>query len=346
MADVASSGRQRCWLQVSIGGEVQSQPIVIELKVEKCPKTCRSFIALCSESSRDDKTTKQGPLPTYRGCEFHRIVPGFCVQSGDFERFDGTGGYSPLFGRNFPDENLGSKQNKHDQEGVVSMANSGPNTQGSQFFITLKSVPHLDSKHVVFGQVIAGMDVVHKMAEVERDAKDRPIQMQRIRIEDCGTGSGSGRSTQRDGDGNDDNQDSDADDEQRKRKMAKKESERDHKRSSSHKSSSSIRRRRKKDSKKKSSSKKRKKEQKRKRRRDDEERSSSSDDDYVSSSSSSSSSRSYSDYSEEKRHRKRHKKKEKDKKRRRTYSDDDRSSSSSKDEKRGHEKKKKKKSRR
>mmetsp|Transcript_18158 Transcript_18158/g.43899 ORF Transcript_18158/g.43899 Transcript_18158/m.43899 type:complete len:168 (-) Transcript_18158:667-1170(-) len=167
MADLASSGRQQCWLQVSIGGEVQSQPIVIELKVDKCPKTCRSFIALCSEPSPDGRTTKQKPLPTYRGCEFHRVVPGFCVQSGDFERFDGTGGYSPLFGRNFPDENLGNKHNKHDQEGVVSMANSGPNAQGSQFFITLKSVPHLDSKHVVFGQVIAGMDVVHKMAEVE-----------------------------------------------------------------------------------------------------------------------------------------------------------------------------------
>jgi peptidyl-prolyl isomerase G (cyclophilin G) len=110
------------------------------------------------------------------------------VQAGDFERFDGTGGYSPLWGNKFPDENLTGRCSKHDQAGVLSMANSGRDTNGSQFFITLQATPHLDGKHVVFGRVMSGMDSIMKMVQVERDARDRPVSLQKIVIADCGVG--------------------------------------------------------------------------------------------------------------------------------------------------------------
>ncbi|KAG7368287.1 peptidyl-prolyl cis-trans isomerase [Nitzschia inconspicua] len=170
----------RCFFQISIGGEIQKEKIIMELDTRNCPKTSQSFLAMCTSAGR---TAPKSPQPTYRGCEFHRVVPGFVVQGGDFERFDGTGGYSLLFGKHFADEYL---QGKHDKAGLLSMANSGKNTNGSQFFITLQATPHLDGKHVMFGQVSRGMDVVHKMVDVERDARDRPITLQKITIVDCG----------------------------------------------------------------------------------------------------------------------------------------------------------------
>jgi peptidyl-prolyl isomerase G (cyclophilin G) len=173
----------RCFFQVSIGGEIQPKRIVVELDVENCPKTTESCVSFCLCAQTMETTTPKSPQPSYRGCEFHRIIPGFMVQTGDFERFDGTGGYSPLFGRNFDDEYL---KGKHDGPGVVSMANSGKNKNGSQFFITLQAAPHLDGKHVVFGKVVSGMESVHKMVHVERDKRDRPVLLQKIVITDCG----------------------------------------------------------------------------------------------------------------------------------------------------------------
>jgi peptidyl-prolyl isomerase G (cyclophilin G) len=173
-----------CYLSVSIAGDVQREPIVIELLTDACPITCRNFVCLCSST---ETTQARKPCPSYRGCDFHRIVDQFMVQAGDFERFDGTGGYSPLHvnaGGTFPDENL---KGKHDQAGTVSMANKGKNTNGSQFFITLKATPHLDGKHVVFGRVVQGLNVVENMVHVERDG-DRPVPMQRVVIADCGVG--------------------------------------------------------------------------------------------------------------------------------------------------------------
>ena len=180
-----------CFVKVSIAGVVQPQAIVIQLDKQNCPKTCQNFLTLCTGSPNRAATTSKNSLPTYLGCEFHRIIPNFMVQTGDFENFNGTGGYCVLPGhggnRKFDDEYL---KGKHDRPGIISMANSGRNTNGSQFFITLKATPHLDGKHVVFGHVLSGMDVVQKMTTVERDHKDRPGPLQKIVICDCGIGDG------------------------------------------------------------------------------------------------------------------------------------------------------------
>lgn len=172
-----------CFLRLSVAGQ-SSRTIAIELFTKTCPKTCDNFVRLCSSAV---STSRSKPQPSYRGTEIHRIVDNFMVQGGDFEKFDGSGGYSPLAaGKTFPDESF---EIPHDRPGRVSMANRGPNTNGSQFFITLASTPHLDKKHVCFGQVIAGMDVVHDMPKVEREGT-RPVAMQKIVVTDCGVGKG------------------------------------------------------------------------------------------------------------------------------------------------------------
>ena len=171
-----------CFLRISVAGG-PAQNVVVELYKEKLPVTCRNFATLCMAP---ETTTKKQPLPTYRGTEFHRIVPKFMVQGGDFEKFDGTGGYSS-FGGTFKDEGLSVIP--HNRPGVVSMANRGKHTNGSQFFITLEATPHLDGKHVAFGQVVEGMNVIQSMANVELEGT-RPVPMQRIVIVDCGEGRG------------------------------------------------------------------------------------------------------------------------------------------------------------
>jgi peptidyl-prolyl isomerase G (cyclophilin G) len=179
-----------CFFKISIAGVIQTEPIDIQLFTKDCPKTCRNFLALVSS---EKTTSRQSPCPSYRGCYFHRLLEGFMVQAGDFERFDGTGGYSPIYNNypgsssgKFPDENLTIN---HDQAGLVSMANAGKNTNGSQFFITLKATPHLDGKHVVFGKVVSGMETVMAMLTVEREG-DRPVSLQLVTICDCGIGTG------------------------------------------------------------------------------------------------------------------------------------------------------------
>ena len=187
---------EHVFLRVSIAG-APCQTIVILLFQNQVPKTCANFVALLSSNSKEATTmttSRKHPHPTYRGCEFHRIIDKFMVQGGDFERFDGTGGYSPLYkntttGKSFDDESFAIS---HNQAGIVSMANAGPNTNKSQFFITLQSTPHLDKKHVAFGQVVTGMDTVQHMTsvELENNNTNRPVSMQRIVISDCGTGFG------------------------------------------------------------------------------------------------------------------------------------------------------------
>ncbi|WP_335582512.1 peptidylprolyl isomerase [Candidatus Thiodictyon syntrophicum] len=142
-------------LDVTIGGE-PAGTITIELFADVVPKTAENFRALCTGEKGVGKSGK--PL-SYAGSTFHRVIPGFMIQGGDFTLGNGRGGES-IYGEKFADENF---KLKHTGPGTLSMANAGPNTNGSQFFITVVATPHLDGKHVVFGKVVDGMDVVKKL---------------------------------------------------------------------------------------------------------------------------------------------------------------------------------------
>ncbi|XP_010223091.1 PREDICTED: peptidyl-prolyl cis-trans isomerase D-like, partial [Tinamus guttatus] len=151
--------------------------IVFELFADIVPKTAENFRALCTGEKGTGPTTGK-PLH-YKGCPFHRIIKQFMVQGGDFSNQNGTGGES-IYGEKFEDENF---HYKHDKPGLLSMANAGPGTNGSQFFITTVPTPHLDGKHVVFGQVIKGMGVLKVLENVEVNG-EKPAKL--CVIAECG----------------------------------------------------------------------------------------------------------------------------------------------------------------
>ncbi|KAL1984678.1 hypothetical protein VTN96DRAFT_8804 [Rasamsonia emersonii] len=172
---MADNRRPRVFLEVQIGKKNEGR-IVLELFNDIVPKTAENFRALCTGEKGIGKSGK--PL-SYKGSIFHRVIKQFMIQGGDFTAFNGTGGES-IYGEKFEDENF---ELKHDRPFLLSMANSGPGTNGSQFFITTVETPHLDGKHVVFGHVINGKSLVRKIENMPTQA-DKPTTD--VTIVDCG----------------------------------------------------------------------------------------------------------------------------------------------------------------
>ncbi|GLJ48445.1 hypothetical protein SUGI_1022500 [Cryptomeria japonica] len=168
----------RCYLDIMIGEELEGR-IVVEVYSDVVPKTAENFRALCTGEKGIGPHT--GFPLHFKGVPFHRVIKGFMIQGGDMSARNGTGGES-IYGLKFEDENF---QLKHERKGMLSMANSGPNTNGSQFFITTTRTSHLDGKHVVFGKVIKGMGVVRAIEHTPTDStNERPTVD--VEIADCG----------------------------------------------------------------------------------------------------------------------------------------------------------------
>lgn len=160
----------KVYFDVQIGGKDAGR-VVFGLFDNVVPKTAANFKAMC--------TASKSPDMTYEGCPFHRIIPGFMCQGGDYENMNGTGGRS-IYGNKFEDENF---ELAHTRPYLLSMANAGPNTNGSQFFITTSVTDWLDGKHVVFGEVVEGKEVIDLM---ESTGSNSGRTSQSVVISGCG----------------------------------------------------------------------------------------------------------------------------------------------------------------
>ncbi|XP_041816995.1 NK-tumor recognition protein isoform X2 [Chelmon rostratus] len=167
----------QCYFDVELNREPVGR-IVFQLFSDICPKTCKNFLSLCTGERGTGKIT--GKKLCYKGSTFHRVVKNFMIQGGDFTEGNGRGGES-IYGGYFEDENFILK---HDRAFLLSMANRGKDTNGSQFFITTKTAPHLDGVHVVFGLVISGFEVIKKIEGLKTDSASRPYAD--VRVMDCG----------------------------------------------------------------------------------------------------------------------------------------------------------------
>ncbi len=171
----AANGNPIAFVDVAIGGQ-QVGRMQFELFADRLPKTCENFLKLCTgEVARGHR-----PLG-YKGAQFHRVVRNFIAQGGDIANHDGTGATTVWGTRFFADEGF---YFNHDRAGMLSMANSGPNTNGSQFLVTLGPSHDLDHKHVCFGQLVDGLHVLRAIEAVHTNASSKPILP--VQIAECG----------------------------------------------------------------------------------------------------------------------------------------------------------------